>query len=79
MAAALGFVDDLLPGRNLAGLEQLAEILSGLHSERPARRQHPHQPPVDSRHTGEPGSVRAGPRAIILRPQPWANGYGDWG
>ena len=35
MAAALGFVDDLLPGRNLAGLEQLAEILSGLHLERP--------------------------------------------
>ncbi len=39
MTAALPFVDDFLPGGNLAGLEQLAKILSSIAMNRPARRQ----------------------------------------
>lgn len=39
MQAALPFVDDFLPVRNLVSLEQLAEQLSALGAVRPARRQ----------------------------------------
>ena len=39
MQAALPFVDDMLPVHNLASLEELAQHLSTLSPERPARRQ----------------------------------------
>jgi uncharacterized protein with von Willebrand factor type A (vWA) domain len=39
MAAAKPFVDDFLPGSNLANLEQLAKILSSIAMRRPERRQ----------------------------------------
>ena len=41
MAAALAYVDDLLPGCSLASLEQVAAVLSGISLDRPARKQHP--------------------------------------
>jgi uncharacterized protein with von Willebrand factor type A (vWA) domain len=40
MAAAMPFVDDFLPGGNLASLEQLANTLSSISMQRPERRQH---------------------------------------
>lgn len=39
MTAAMPFVDDFLPGGNLANLEQLAKILSSIAMHRPERRQ----------------------------------------
>ena len=39
MTAAMHFVDDFLPGGNLASLEQLAKILSSIAMHRPERRQ----------------------------------------
>mgnify|MGYP005835630691 CR=1 FL=1 len=41
MVAALPFIDDFLPGHNLASLEQMADILSSVGMTRPERRQHP--------------------------------------
>ena len=42
MAAAKPFVDDFLPGGNLASLEQLAKILTSITRHRPERRQNVH-------------------------------------
>lgn len=39
MTSAMPFVDDFLPGGNLASLEQLAKTLSSIAMNRPARRQ----------------------------------------
>lgn len=41
MVAALPFIDDFLPGHNLASLEQMAAILSSVGMARPERKQHP--------------------------------------
>lgn len=41
MLAALPFIDDFLPGHNLASLEQMADILSSVGMTRPERKQHP--------------------------------------
>jgi len=41
MVAALPFIDDFLPGHNLASLEQMADILSSVGMARPERKQHP--------------------------------------
>ena len=55
MAVALDFVDDVLPGCSLANLEQLARVLSGVHLNRPERRQHPRLPAVEA-HSSDPGT-----------------------
>jgi uncharacterized protein len=49
MAAALVYVDDFLPGRNLASLEGLAEVLSAIPPTRPERKQHPRRPAPETR------------------------------
>lgn len=41
MVAALPFIDDFLPGHNLASLEQMADILSSVGMTKPERKQHP--------------------------------------
>ena len=46
MAAAMPFVDDFLPGGNLANLEQLAQILSSVARHRPERRQNARRSPL---------------------------------
>lgn len=51
MVAALPFIDDFLPGRNLANLEQVAEILSSVGMKRPERKQHP----IMAAESGSPG------------------------
>ena len=48
MAAALQYVDDFLPGRNLASLEMLSELLSGVRLERPERKQRPRKPKLNT-------------------------------
>jgi uncharacterized protein with von Willebrand factor type A (vWA) domain len=65
MAAALAYIDDFLPGCNLASLEQLAGLLSSVALVRPERKQHV-RPPIA---TSEP-KFRP-PRAnLVLRPHP---------
>jgi len=44
MSTAMTYVDDFLPVRNLASLEQLAETLSTVAAERPLRKQHARPP-----------------------------------
>jgi len=54
MAAALPYVDDMIGCHNLAGLCQLAELLSAVGAQRPGRQQHarPSEPALAT--AGEP-------------------------
>ena len=48
MATALAYIDDFLPGCNLASLEQLAGLLSSVALVRPERKQHVRPPSASS-------------------------------
>lgn len=61
MAAALAYIDDFLPGCNLASLEQLAGLLSSVALARPERKQHV-RPPAAS-----PASKFRPQRSPLLR------------
>jgi uncharacterized protein with von Willebrand factor type A (vWA) domain len=76
MAAALAYVDDLLPGGNLASLEQLAGILSTVRLQRPRRKQHPHWPPA-----APPGAapLEEHPFAKVMAEYPWLEMFAELG
>ena len=79
MAAALDYVDDLLPGRNLASLEQLAEMLSDVRLHRPERKQHPHLPPAREAGAPESGRLKEHPFVKVVAEYPWLKMYDELG
>ena len=66
MEAALAHVDDLLPGGNLASLEQVARVLSGVQRNRPERKQKPRWPPAEA-HSSNQGTGWSEERALRKR------------
>ncbi len=75
MAAAKPFVDDFLPGGNLASLEQLAKILSSIAMHRPERRQHARLSPlVKAKPKTTPYASHAARRIAELPSGPAAGG-----
>lgn len=79
MAAALDYVDDLLPGCNLASLEQLAEVLSDVRLNRPERKQHPRLPQTIEAATPASGTLEEHPFAKVVAEYPWLNIFTELG
>jgi hypothetical protein len=69
----------LLPGCNLASLEQLAEVLSDVRLHRPERKQHPHWP--QTREAGVPESVKLEehPFVKVVAEYPWLKIFDELG
>jgi len=65
MATALAYIDDFLPGCNLASLEQLAGLLSSVALVRPERKQHVRPPAATSKPKFRPQRSN-----LVLRPHP---------
>jgi uncharacterized protein len=75
MAAAMPFVDDFLPGGNLASLEQLAKILTSIAMHRPERRQNIRRSQLaDRRPKATLYESRAARTMATLSPGPTAGG-----
>ena len=79
MAAALDYVDDLLPGCNLASLEQLAEVLSDVRLNRPERRQRPRLPQATGVATSTSSRLEEHPFAQVVAEYPWLNIFTELG
>ena len=80
MAAALDYVDDLLPGCNLAGLEQLAEVLSAVRLNRPERKQHPRLPcPAADSSAPKIQGLEEHPFVKVVAEYPWINIFAELG
>jgi uncharacterized protein len=79
MAAALTYVDDLLSCSNLASLEQLAEVLSDVRLQRPARKQHPHRSQTEPVAAPALGKLEEHPYVKMLAEYPWLKVFDDLG
>jgi uncharacterized protein with von Willebrand factor type A (vWA) domain len=79
MAAALAFVDDLLPGCNLASLEQLAGVLSDVRLHRPERKQHPRLPQTQQVGAPESVKVQEHPFVKVVAEYPWLKMFDELG
>jgi uncharacterized protein len=79
MAAVQAYVDDFLPGNNLASLEQLAEILSDVRLQRPARKQHPHWSQKEQAVPPEIMKMEEHPFIKVVAEYPWLKMFNDLG
>ena len=79
MAAALAYVDDLLPGCNLASLEELAEVLSDVRLNRPERKQHPRRLPTIEAAPSASSALEEHPFAKVVAEYPWLNIFTELG
>ncbi len=78
MAAALEYVDDLVPGGDLRSLEQLAGVLSAIPSQRPGRRQHPRLP-AGILPGAAPAPLPEHPFSAVMKEYPWLKVITDLG
>jgi len=79
MAAALAYVDDLLPGGNLASLEQLADVLSDVNLNRPERKQHPRLPQTIEAGPSEAVKLEEHPFTKVVAEYPWLKIFAELG